>query len=71
MKKLLALVLVLCIFLMSFMAAAEEEYGFYADDNPEAAPYVSTWVAEDGYWRMKTKHTGYEGTRRGASSCGD
>ena len=54
MKKLLALVLVLCIFLMSFMAAAEEEYGFYADDNPEAAPYVSTWVAEDGYWRIES-----------------
>ena len=53
MKKLLALVLILCIFLMSFMAAAEEEYGFYADDNPEAAPYVSTWVAEDGYWRIE------------------
>jgi hypothetical protein len=49
MKKMFVLVLVFCISFMALMAAAEEEYGFYADENPEAAPYVSTWVAEDGY----------------------
>ena len=54
MKKLLILILVLCLSLMALMAAAEEEYGFYADENPEAAPYVSTWVAEDGYWRIES-----------------
>ena len=53
MKKLLILVLALCISLVALMAAAEEEYGFYADDNPEVIPYVSTWVAEDGCWRIE------------------
>ena len=53
MKKLLTLILVFCLSLMTLMAAAEEEYGFYADDHPEAAAYVSTWVAEDGDWRIE------------------
>jgi hypothetical protein len=54
MKKMFVLVLAFCISFMALMAAAEEEYGFYADENPEAAPYVSTWVAEDGYWRIES-----------------
>ncbi|MBR3244392.1 MAG: hypothetical protein IKD50_00515 [Clostridia bacterium] len=53
MKKMFVLVLAFCISFMALMAAAEEKYGFYADENPEAAPYVSTWVAEDGYWRIE------------------
>lgn len=53
MKKLFALILVICVSLMALIAVAEEEYGFYTDENPEAAPYVSTWVAEDGYWRIE------------------
>ena len=32
---------------------AEETYGFYTDEAPEAAAYYSTWVAEDGDWRME------------------
>jgi len=52
-KKMFVLVLAFCISFMALMAAAEEKYGFYADENPEAAPYVSTWVAEDGYWRIE------------------
>ena len=53
MKKMIVLVLAFCISFMALMAAAEEKYGFYADENPEAAPYVSTWVAVDGYWRIE------------------
>ena len=32
---------------------AEETYGFYTDEAPEAAAYCSTWVAEDGDWRIE------------------
>ena len=31
----------------------EEENVFYTDENPEAAPYDSAWVAEDGAWRIE------------------
>ena len=37
-----------------YMPAEEEEtYGFYTDEAPEAAAYYSTWVAENGDWRME------------------
>jgi len=32
---------------------AEEEYGFYTNENPEAAAYCSTWTAADGDWRIE------------------
>ncbi len=54
MKKLIAMILVLCLSLAAAAAFAEdEEYGFYTDDYPEALAYVSTWVAEDGDWRIE------------------
>lgn len=59
MKKLLSLILVICLCLAVTAVFAEEdteakeEFGCYTDDNPEALPYVSTWVAEDGYWRIE------------------
>ena len=37
-----------------YMPAEEEEtYGFYTDEAPEAAAYYSTWVAENGDWRIE------------------
>ena len=55
MKKLLALVLVLCLAIGVTAALAEDEEDFrsYTEDNPEAMPYVSAWVAEDGDWRVE------------------
>ena len=53
MKKLFALILVLCLALGAAALAEEEDYGCYTDDHPEALPYVSTWVAEDGDWRIE------------------
>ena len=56
MKKLIALILVLCLSLAAAAAIAEEdgeEYVFYTDANPEAKVYYSTWVAEDGDWRVE------------------
>ena len=39
---------------LDFVTVEEEEtYGFYSDKYPEAAAYYSTWVAEDGDWRME------------------
>lgn len=39
---------------LDFVPMEEEEtYGFYTDEAPEAAAYYSTWVAEDGDWRME------------------
>ena len=32
---------------------AEEEYGCYTNENPEAAAYYSTWTADDGDWRIE------------------
>lgn len=54
MKKLIALLLSLALLVMSGAALAEEEdFGCYTDDHPEAKPYVSTWIAEDGDWRIE------------------
>ena len=39
---------------LDFVPMEEEEtYGFYTDEAPEAAAYYSTWVAENGDWRME------------------
>ena len=58
MKKLLALLLVLCLSLTVVSVLAEEEYeedeiGYYPDEYPESRPYINTWVAEDGDWRIE------------------
>lgn len=52
MKKLISLLLVLCLSIAAVAALAENGAGNYLDSCPEAAPYVSTWVAEDGDWRI-------------------
>ena len=53
MKKIIALFLVLCFSLTAAAALAEDDIGYYLDDHPEAAVYESTWVAEDGDWRIE------------------
>lgn len=59
MKKLLALLLVLCLTLAAASVFAEEvyeedeEFGYYPDEYPESQVYVNTWVAEDGDWRIE------------------
>ena len=59
MKKLLALLLVLCLTLAAASVFAEEvyeedeEFGYYPDEYPESLVYVNTWVAEDGDWRIE------------------
>ena len=53
MKKIIALFLVLCFSLTAAAALAEDGIGYYLDDHPEAAVYESTWVAEDGDWRIE------------------
>lgn len=55
MKKLIALFLMLCLSVTAMAALAEEEddIAFYLDDHPEAAVYVSAWVADDGNWRVE------------------
>ena len=57
MKKLIALILVLCCAVAAFAAFAEEteddEIGYYLNDHPEAAVYVNTWIAQDGDWRIE------------------
>ena len=55
MKKILSLILVLCLCAaaVSALAEEEEEYGLYTDDNPEALPFVSTWVTDGGDWRIE------------------
>ena len=55
MKKLLVLVLALCLLIpaAAVMAEDDEEISFYTEEVPEAAAYVSTWVAEDGDWRIE------------------
>lgn len=59
MKKLLALLLVLCLTLAAASVFAEEDYeedeefGYYPDEYPESLVYVNTWVAEDGDWRIE------------------
>ena len=54
MKKLFALILVLCLSVAAVSVLAEEdEIGYYPDDNPESIPFVSTWVTEDSDWRIE------------------
>ena len=54
MKKLFALLLVLCLSIGVAAALAEEDdMPLYLDEHPEAAAYVSAWVAEDGDWRIE------------------
>ncbi len=53
MKKIIALFLVLCFSLTAAATLAEDDIGYYLDDHPEAAVYESTWVAEDGDWRIE------------------
>ncbi|MCR4882770.1 MAG: hypothetical protein K6A68_04330 [Clostridiales bacterium] len=31
----------------------EEDFGFYSDEAPEVKPFISTWVAENGEWRIE------------------
>ena len=54
MKKMFALLLALCLALAAVSALAEEdEFGYYPDENPESKPFVSTWIAENGDWRIE------------------
>lgn len=54
MRKLAALILALALSLTAVSALAEEdEFTFYPDEHPEAKPYMSTWVAENGEWRIE------------------
>ena len=55
MKKLIALLLVLVMAIGAAAAFAEEDEDLvtYLDEHPEAAGYVSAWVAEDGDWRIE------------------
>lgn len=54
MKKFIAVFLVLCFSVTAMAAAAEDDViGYYLDDHPEAAVYVSAWVAENGDWRVE------------------
>lgn len=52
MKKLFALILTIFLILNALPAFAEE-ISFYSDEYPEAKAFVSTWVAEDGDWRIE------------------
>lgn len=54
MKKLISLLLVLCLSITAMAAFAEESAGNYLDSHPEAAAFESTWVAEDGDWRIES-----------------
>ena len=54
MKKLLALLLALCLVLGLAAAFAEEdELSCYTDEHPEAKAFYSTWVADNGDWRIE------------------
>ena len=54
MKKMFALLLALCLALAAVSTLAEEdEFGYYPDENPESKPFVSTWIAENGDWRIE------------------
>ena len=59
MKKLIALLMALCLSLGAVAAFAEDDetdnddIACYLDDHPEAAVYVSAWVAEDGNWSIE------------------
>lgn len=53
MKRFIALLLVLCLAMAATAAFAEDDFGYYPDDFPESKVFVSTWVAEDGDWRVE------------------
>ena len=54
MKKLIALLMVLVMSIGAMAAFAEDEdMVTYLEEHPEAAGYVSTWIAEDGDWRIE------------------
>ena len=54
MKKLFALILAICLSLTALAALAEEDdFGYYPDEHPESLVFMSTWVAEDGDWRVE------------------
>ena len=53
MKRLIAVILVLCIAVAAGAAAEEDDIGSYLDGHPEAGAYVSAWVAENGDWRTE------------------
>lgn len=53
MKKIVALLLVICLAIAAAAALAEEDFGYYPDEHPESKVYLSTWVADDGYWRIE------------------
>lgn len=49
MKKLIVLLMVLVMSIGAMAAFAEDEdMVTYLEEHPEAAGYVSTWIAEDG-----------------------
>ena len=52
-RKLIALALVLCVAAVAAAAFAEDDFGYYPDEHPESLKYVSTWVAENGDWRIE------------------
>ena len=56
MKK--AVLILLClamtfVFAFALAEAEEDEFVFYTEEYPEAEAYYSTWVAEDGNWRVE------------------
>ena len=54
MKKLIALLMVLCLSIGITAAFAEEDdMVSYVADHPGAAPFVSAWVAENGDWSVE------------------
>ncbi|MBQ6174225.1 MAG: hypothetical protein IJK28_06350 [Clostridia bacterium] len=55
MKKLIALLMALCLAVGMTAAFAEEDEDMvsYVKENPAAAPFVSAWVAEDGEWSVE------------------
>ncbi len=53
MKKLFAMFLTLCLAIAAVAAFAEDEIGYYPDEHPESEVFLSTWVAEDGDWRVE------------------
>ncbi|MBQ6382345.1 MAG: hypothetical protein IJJ42_01935 [Clostridia bacterium] len=53
MKKWLSLILAVCFCFTVPAAFAEEDFGYYPDTVPEARPFVNTWIAEDGDWRIE------------------
>ena len=54
MKKLISLLIVLCLSIAAVAAFAEGAPGNYLDSRPDAAPYVSVWVEDNGNWRVES-----------------